>query len=197
MNYEELKNELTSISRILRDFPESLQETVYNTLISKLDQNLLKAKVTKSSTDQTPQLATPIKNNPVPIKNLATQTSANKKSSAKQRKSKNLKTYNYLPDLDLYSTNPKFADFFSNKSIKSNIIFNVICVYYLQDILRIDEITIDHIYTCYRAVKRTVGSLNQSLTDTCSSRFGYILRNNGNFRMTVGGYNLIQKLEAE
>ena len=32
MNYEELKNELTNISRILRDFPESLQETVYNTL---------------------------------------------------------------------------------------------------------------------------------------------------------------------
>ena len=84
-------------------------------------------------------------------------------------------------------------DFLEKKKPKSNVQITTACVYYLQNKLNIDEITPDHIFTCYKtAGYRMPNNLMQNLTDTCSSRYGYLSRKDGKYTLSVLGTNLIE-----
>ena len=101
-----------------------------------------------------------------------------------------------LKDLDLSErngANVSLKDFVAEKNPSSNVQKTAVFVYYLQNKLNIEEITIDHIFTCYKSMSfRMPNNLKQNLTDTCSSKYGYISRKDGKYTMTVVGANYVE-----
>jgi len=84
-------------------------------------------------------------------------------------------------------------DFYNEKLPQSNIENNLVFVYYLQKILSISGITMDHIFSCYKDVGLKVPlSLRQSIADT-ASRYGYLDTSNmQDIRVIIRGENFIE-----
>ena len=101
-----------------------------------------------------------------------------------------------IKNLDLdgkYGKNISLKEFLNAKNPRSNVQITTVIVYYLENILNIDEITINHVFTCYKnAGYRIPNNLVQNLTDSCSSRYGYLTRKNGRFSLSVKGSNLVE-----
>jgi hypothetical protein len=117
------------------------------------------------------------------------------KKVAKRRGAKSKSSPSILKDLDLSPQRDilSLRDFYALYNVKSNYERNLIIVYYLEHILELASITLDHVFTCYRHVNVKVPhALQQSLRDT-SSRRGWLDTSSGdNLKVTVGGVNYIE-----
>lgn len=102
--------------------------------------------------------------------------------------------YQMNKDLDLLPNDKEsFKSFYEMKKPTTNIEFNAVAIYYMEKILGKVEITISDVYTCYKNVGRKVpNALKQSLTDTSSSRYGYIATANNCFTIPVVGENFVE-----
>lgn len=115
--------------------------------------------------------------------------------SHKNKKRSATNNFQLLKDLDLSgnSSNMSLKNFMEEKNPVTNVQKTAAFVYYLQTILAIDGITIDHIFTCYKSMNyRIPNNLQQNLTDTSSSKYGYINRKDGKYSMTIIGTNFIE-----
>lgn len=104
--------------------------------------------------------------------------------------------YKYLDDLDLTSTNgrPSLAEYMDTKLPITNEERNLVFLYYLQFMLKLGQITIDHIYTCYKAVKiRAPLSMENSLESTAKQRRWIKANKNGTFKVTPAGKLYVEK----
>jgi hypothetical protein len=63
--------------------------------------------------------------------------------------------YTYLKELELgpQPDHPSLVDFMDSKFPITNEERNIVFLYYLQHMLNIKPVTVDHIYTCYRVAK--------------------------------------------
>ena len=97
------------------------------------------------------------------------------KKSAKSKGSK--PTLSILKDLNLDGdgNTQGLREFFGQHKPSTNFQRNLIFTYYLQYILEITDITLDHIYSCYRHISslKVPQQLQQSLWDT-SFRKGWL-----------------------
>jgi len=170
-NYDELKQRLQEIADILKTFPETVQPQVYELLIGAIS--------TKEKEKQ--QLS---------------HTSRVKKEPKTRPSTKSKESYILLKDLDLKGgkEKPSFKDFAIEKNPRSAIQFNAVAVFYLAEILAIEAITADHVYTCYSEVKRrSPDVLGQSLRDTAGRRYGYIdISDDGRITIPLRGKNFVQ-----
>jgi hypothetical protein len=105
-------------------------------------------------------------------------------------------TYHYIEDLKLGAGegHPSLVKFMDAKLPVTNEERNLVFLYYLQHILKVKPITLDHIYTCYRAAKiRAPLNLENSLRTTAEQR-GWIKTNqNGNITVTSEGKQYTEK----
>lgn len=128
--------------------------------------------------------------------NESKSTNEVKVSTSKSKKRTLQSSGQLLKDLDLSGrngANKSLKEFIDEKKPSSNVQKTATFVYYLQNILNIKEITIDHIFTCYKLMSfRIPNNLPQNLADTCSSKYGYISRKDGKYAMTVMGNNYIE-----
>ena len=63
----------------------------------------------------------------------------------------------------------------------------------MQNILNLSEITVDHVFSCYKNIGvRLPQNLPQNLNDTASSRYGFIEVDNGKYTVSILGINLIE-----
>ncbi len=162
MEYNVLKDKMQEISSIVSKFPESVQEKVFDLLISSLikpdDKNNFKASAPKS---------------PARKKTKKESAPKSKRTSTKKKDS-----FTLLKDLDLTGkavNDESFADFIKHKKFKSHVQFITISVYYLEKIMNLENITIDHVFTCYKNIsKRPPDNLIQAFKDASGKRFGYI-----------------------
>lgn len=114
---------------------------------------------------------------------------------AKSRKKNGISNVQLIKDLDLSGTGSakSLKAFMEEKNPSTNVQKTTAFVYYLQNFLEIDEITIDHIFTCYKSMNyRIPNNLQQNLSDTSSSKYGYISRKDGKYSMTILGSNFIE-----
>lgn len=114
---------------------------------------------------------------------------------AKSRKKNGISNVQLIKDLDLSGTRSgkSLKAFMEEKNPTTNVQKTTAFVYYLQTFLELEEITIDHIFTCYKSMNyRIPNNLQQNLTDTSSSRYGYINRKDGKYSMTIIGSNFIE-----
>ena len=103
-------------------------------------------------------------------------------------------TPSIVKDLNLRPEGKKsLKEIFEQKSPESNIDKNTVFVYYLQEVLGLQGITLDHIYTCYMETKQRIpGNLRQSIFDTASSRYGYLdTKDVKNIKLSTQGQNLV------
>ncbi|MCR4436141.1 MAG: hypothetical protein QHH06_10210 [Clostridiales bacterium] len=114
----------------------------------------------------------------------------------KNRKKRNVSVKPQLiKELDLRGTDEKTSlrNFFMEKQPSTNIQRTTVFVYYLQYKLNIPNITIDHVFTCYKEMGiREPENLVQNISDTASSRYGYIDRQGGKLTMSVKGRNFVE-----
>jgi hypothetical protein len=116
----------------------------------------------------------------------------NIKKVASKRKGK--ESYKIIKDLDLATKNNResLKEFYSKKSPANAMEKNTVFVFYLQNKLGIQEISLNHIYTCYVNLnERIPKALRQSLIDT-SARKGWINTESlEKITITVHGENLV------
>jgi len=128
------------------------------------------------------------------IYELKNGTSKGKKEETKSTtnsKSKNTIKYEYLSSLNLKPENKQsLSDFYKQYSIKTNFEYNLLFVYYLEKILGEQNITINHIYTCYQDVQVKVPSIYQSLSD--QKKIWVDIQDRKNLKVTVAGDNYIK-----
>jgi hypothetical protein len=107
-----------------------------------------------------------------------------------------LPTYTYMQDLKLGHTgdHPSLVEFMDAKLPITNEERNLIFLYYLQHILKVKPITLDHVYTCYREAKiRAPLNIENSLRMTAEHR-GWIKANqNGAMTVTPDGKLYVEK----
>ena len=109
------------------------------------------------------------------------------KASPKRKNPQIVKDLNLIPNgkesLDDFMKRHKYG--------KSSPKINLLFVYYLKQILEIDIVGLDHVYTCYRNMKLTLpNDLHQTLLKTIS-RNGW-LENISNLNVTTQGINEVE-----
>lgn len=117
------------------------------------------------------------------------------KKTSKNKKKNSSKQPQLIKDLDLSGKNTakSLKDFTEEKKPKSNIEKTTVYIYYLQNILQQDDITIDHVFTCYKNCgDKYPLNLQQNLNDTSSSRYGYIEIIGGKYKMSIAGINFVE-----
>jgi hypothetical protein len=104
--------------------------------------------------------------------------------------------YTFLETLDLSSADgrPSLVGFMDAKFPITNDERNLVFLYYLQYTLKIKEITIDHIYTCYRAAKiRAPFNIDHSLQTTARQHRWVKIDKNGHLSLTSSGKLYVEK----
>lgn len=157
--YEELKTELSNVSKILEQFPDPLKEKVFDLLMGHfLGQNSVKA--SSSGIDAAEQEGESLAAGEKRKENKGKSTS--KKGPAKE-------SYKIDRHLNLRGDGsiPSFRNFVEEKTPSTQMEFNAVAVYYLRKILKQENVTLDHVFTCYGEVtRRPPEAFRQSFTDT-------------------------------
>ena len=104
-----------------------------------------------------------------------------------------------ISELDLYPKDKeKFKDFFNKYDLKTFFEKNLVIVYYLQEILKLNEITMDMVYTCYKDIGgKYPEQLKQSLTDTKTQKNWLVHENGSNIKLTSKGENAFVDLKLK
>ena len=189
-NYENLKDELGTISKILNDYPEVLQPKVFDILV-----NAYFSEVGIETQKSVLSVNEQIESNDDKAQEEEPKVKKTVKGSTKKSPSKG-ESYTLVKTLDLSGKENgiSFKDYVDKHPANSAIKFNVLVVGYLQHVMGLEEITFDHVYTCYKSYgKRIPEKLKQSIYDA-SSKKGYLNCNEGNISLTTIGENLLDEL---
>lgn len=118
-----------------------------------------------------------------------TKSVSKRRASSKQKEShKIVGTLNLEP-----SGKESFRSFAATKELGSNMVVNLVAVYYLQNILGITGITPDHVYTCYKNIGHKVPTaLIQSLRDTASLKSWIDTASTDNITLLTAGENAVE-----
>ena len=120
-----------------------------------------------------------------------------KKSKKKSKRSKKgARIPKISSDLDLSGgkKGQSLRDFFSQYAPSSNFERNLVFVYYLKQVAGIEQITIDHVFTCYRNIKsvKVPGHLEQSLIDTRVHKGWIDTASLDDIKLNVPGINYLE-----
>jgi len=111
------------------------------------------------------------------------------------KRKNNSKQPQLVKNLDLKNkkNEKSLIEFMNEKKPKDNIGRTTVFIYYLQNILQISDITIDHVFTCYReAGVKIPNNLQQNLFDIASKRYGYIETKDSKFTLSTIGINYVE-----
>jgi hypothetical protein len=147
---------------------------------SILDEGIKKAKEIFARTTATPKEK----------KKKRDDTSAvikSEKSAASKTTIKRLTTINFEPE-----GKESLKSFFVKHQPKNDYEKNLLFVFYLQEILKINDITVNHIYSSYDILQLKISeNLPQTIRNT-SSKTGWIEVKNSKISLTIKGQNQIK-----
>ncbi len=133
---------------------------------------------------------------PDPIEGEDSVESKSKSKPAKSKGVDSIPSYDLVNDLNLAGSKnyPSLVEFTDSKFPITNEERNLVFLYYLQDIRKIDNININHIYTCYKAVHiRAPLSIENSL-QTTAQQYGWIdISKNGKVHVTTKGVEYVER----
>lgn len=164
---------------------DSFVLAVYNDFKEKFDHGSVKLK--------------PIHNplpSPSPQGGVVTGRKKSNGIQSKTRKKSGSQTPSLLKDLDLSGGKKceSLKDFFGLYEAKTNFERNLIFVYYLKQKLALTNITVDHVFSCYRDVPgiKSPEALRQSLIDTNNRRGWVDTSNTDDIKVTITGVNYLE-----
>lgn len=115
------------------------------------------------------------------------------KNPSKKPKGSGSKDLTYLTEFDFRpSNNEALKDFFGKYKTSSNFEKNLVFIYYLQEVLKVSEITVDHVYSCYRYLNLKIPSLIQSLIDTKKAKGWIDTSDTNDMKVTRTGINFLE-----
>lgn len=115
---------------------------------------------------------------------------------SKNKPSRFTPTYTILEELELRSTKnrPALVEFMDAKVPITNDERNVVFTYYLLNLLKLETIRFDHIYTCYREANiRVPVNIENSLKLTAKQTGWLSLDETGNIVLTAQGLDYVEK----
>lgn len=172
-SYEELKQELVEISKIVEEFPEAVKPKVYDLLV---EQFLGLAPGFNENTKRPPKP-------PATKKKKSTSRKKEASTETKPKRSSGKESYSLDRNLDLRGDGsiPSFKEFYEEKKPITAKQINAVSVYYLKKIKGMPQVTLDHVYTCYSEVKKKPPqAFRQSFTDTKNKEGWIEFETNGN-----------------
>lgn len=180
MDFDRKKEVMLEIAKIIKELPENLHEKAFDFLTGQFKQSTMLDENVKQEEH-------------ADIK-VDTATAKNKKPQ-NQKKNNTLNQPQQIKDLNLRPSDKKtIKEFFEEKLPKGNIENSAVMVYYLEHILDIQDITPNHIFTCYRELNLKIPAvLNQNLRDCASNRYGYIDFTNNLLKTSVRGINFVEQ----
>lgn len=181
MNFDEKKQRVAEIAEILKTFPDGLQEKVFDYL-------------TRDDSKQILVNGAILENNDKQETNIQSHAETKKASSAKKITNTSYQPQ-FVRDLNLRPSDKKtLVEFLKEKNPSGNIENTAVIVYYLKEILKIDVVTPDHIFTCYRELNIKIPAvLPQNLRDCASNRYGFIDFKNGTCFTNIRGINFVEQ----
>jgi len=111
----------------------------------------------------------------------------NKKNNSRRNGNKLLTDINFFP-----SGKESLKNFINKYKVKNNNERNLLFVYYLSDILKIENIDFDHLYTCYDEVDAKIPENMESTLTNTKTRTGWIEGNSPSIKITTKGINKIK-----
>ncbi len=186
----EIEGSETFVKMIYTDFKANfIQETKPALVVKPMVQTKLKDKPTEPE----PELTKPaVKPAPAPTESAPTEL----KPKTKKKPTISIPIYNLVDDLNLAGTKdyPSLTEFTDLKVPITNEERNLIFLYYLQNLRKMDEVTINHLYTCYKAVNiRAPFNIEHSL-QTTAQQYGWIdIFKNGKINVTAKGKEYVEK----
>ena len=105
-------------------------------------------------------------------------------------------SYTFLDNLDLSATDgqPSLVEFMDAKFPITNEERNLVFLHYLQNMLNVKSITVDHVYTCYRAAKiRAPLDIEGSLQSAINRRRWIKITKTGKLSVTSAGKRYVEK----
>ena len=105
-------------------------------------------------------------------------------------------TYARIKGLDLGATgeHSSLVEFMDAKLPITNEERNLVFLYYLQHVINLKSISMDHVYTCYREVNiRAPLNLEHSLSTTANQKGWINLDDSGQMAVTSEGKNYVEK----
>jgi len=179
------QNELLEISKIVKQFPETLHSKVFDLLYSAKGLNEL---LNQNSNKKQKTIA--------PRTSVKTSLSKNPATNKISRKTNKKESYQLDKDINLKGNGgdiPAFIDFLSTKNPPSSPGFTAVSVYYIIHMLGHEYVTYDQIFTCYKEAKwRVPTALRQTLINA-KNREGYIdFNDNGNIVLPLRGQNYVE-----
>jgi hypothetical protein len=114
-----------------------------------------------------------------------------KKSSSKRAKT----SFSIVKDLDLSdkTNSESLRAFYASKAPTTAMECNAVFVYYLQQIAKVQPITLDRIYSCYKDVSiKYPNALRQSVADTSSRRGWLDTKSFDDIRLATPGENFVE-----
>ncbi|MBW9261720.1 MAG: hypothetical protein K1564_09145 [Candidatus Thiodiazotropha sp. (ex. Lucinisca nassula)] len=138
---------------------------------------------------------------PAPESKPAAATTPAKKAKPKKaaasagNASKAKKAPGIAKDLDLSggADDPTLKEFYGRYDHKSNFERNLIFTYYLKQVIGVEKVNLDHIFTCYRNVgQKLPKALEQSMRDTAKDKGWVDIDDLENIDVPVGGINHLE-----
>ena len=105
-------------------------------------------------------------------------------------------SYNFIKELDLSAADghPSLVEFMDAKFPITNEERNLVFLHYLQNMLKLKSITVDHVYTCYRAAKiRAPLDIEGSLQSAINRRRWVKITKTGKISVTPAGKRYVEK----
>lgn len=194
MGFNEIKEKMIEIAEVLKLFPDSLQENVFNVFVNSLEidmgekeSNELEELINYETDEEFKKVQQNNDTSDTGTKQLKSTVKSKRKTNNKSESYQQNKNLNLIP-----KGNQSFKEFYDLKKPISSKDFNVVAVYYLEKILGRNEITIEDIYTCYKqSLHKMPKRLKQSLADT-SSKSGLINIQNNLYSIPLLGENYIE-----
>lgn len=124
---------------------------------------------------------------------LGNSTKDNSKNCGTNKTSKNPTSYSFITELNLKPEGKdSLKNFVSKYKASSGAEYNLVFVYYLQNILGEKNIGPNHIYTCYKDLNvKFPSNIRQSLIDTKSKKGWIDTSNMNDIKMSTVGENAI------
>ena len=179
-DYKSLLQELPTIAKVVNAFSSNeVQKMAYDLLLQSLIGQV---------PDQVPPDTGRGK------RSRSRKSKSGHKVGAKPRQQTRRAQPSIVQDLNLRPKNGKsLRDFMAEKAPKKQPEQLAVMVYYLKKRAKVDKVTVDHVYTCFKEVNvRVPGRIEQSLRNT-SHRKGWISTEDlGDVTLTVTGENFVE-----
>jgi hypothetical protein len=179
-SFDSLLGEMPRIAEAVKAFPEAVQGQAFEVLMTELrgrSGTTVSAKIGAGET-----------------------TRRTRRSRAKTRGEDGKETRrrtsgpSAVRDLDLAPKGEKsLKDFVAEKQPKTNHDKNAVSVYYLAQVLRLEGVTLDHVFTCYKDMRwREPGNLANSLALTANRKRFLDTASLDGIKLTPAGRNHVE-----